>query len=128
MDILFLIGRIVLAVFYVYSGFKHFRRLGMMAQYTKSQGVPAPAVAVAVSGLMLIFGGLSILLGAHPVVGVALVVIFLVPAGFMMHRFWGVDQQTAMMQKPHFMKNIALAGSALMFLAIPAPWPLSLGL
>jgi len=44
-----------------------------------------------------------------------------------MHRFWGVDQQTAMMQMPNFLKNIALAASAMMFLAIPQPWPLSLG-
>jgi hypothetical protein len=27
----------------------------------------------------------------------------------------------------NFNKNLALAGSALMFLAIPQPWPLSLG-
>ncbi len=30
-----------------------------------------------------------------------------------MHRFWGVDKETAMQQQPHFMKNIALAGAAL---------------
>ncbi len=45
----------------------------------------------------------------------------------MMHRFTGAwIQQTAMMQMPNFLKNIALAASALMFLASSAAW-LSLG-
>jgi uncharacterized membrane protein YphA (DoxX/SURF4 family) len=126
MDTLFLIGRIILGVYYIYSGFSHFQRLTMMAQYAKSQGVPAPSLSVGFTGMMLVLGGLSILLGFQPVIGIALVVIFLVPTAFMMHRFWGVDQQTAMMQMPHFLKNLALAGSALMLLAIPTPWPFSL--
>ncbi|MBI2848874.1 MAG: DoxX family membrane protein [Chloroflexi bacterium] len=128
MEILFLIGRIVVGIYYIFNGINHFRQQGMMVQYTQSQGVPNAGLAVPVTGLMLLLGGLSILLGAYPVVGIALLVIFLVPVAFMMHRFWGVDQQTAMMQMPHFLKNIALAGSALMFLAIPTPWSFSLGL
>ena len=31
------------------------------------------------------------------------------------------------MEMVHFMKNMALLGSALMFLAIETPWPLSIG-
>ncbi|MBI2305138.1 MAG: DoxX family protein [Chloroflexi bacterium] len=127
MEIIFLIGRIVVGLYYLYNGVNHFRMYSGMVQYTKSGGVPLAEVAVPVTGLMLLGGGLSILLGIYPLVGVALGVLFLVPVALMMHRFWGVDPQTAMMQKPHFLKNIALAGSALMLLAVPTPWPLSLG-
>ncbi|OGF57584.1 MAG: DoxX family protein [Candidatus Fraserbacteria bacterium RBG_16_55_9] len=121
MEILFLIGRIIVGIFYIFNGVNHFQRQGMMVQYAKSQGVPLAELAVPVTGSMLFAGGLSILLGVYPVVGIALIVIFLVPVAFMLHRFWGMDQQTAMMQMPHFLKNIALAGSTLMFLAIPSP-------
>lgn len=31
---------------------------------------------------------------------------------------WGVDQQTAMMQQPHFMKNVALAGASLVLFCV----------
>lgn len=44
-----------------------------------------------------------------------------------MHAFWKVsDPQQRMGERVNFTKNIALLGSLLMFLVIPAPWPLGL--
>ncbi len=128
MEIAFLIGRIVLGIYYLFNAANHFMQLEMMSGYAGSKGVPAPKVAVVGGGLLLLLGGLSILLGYQPYIGVALIVIFLVPVAFMMHNFWAVeDQQMRMGEMVNFMKNIALAASALMFLAIPTPWPFSLG-
>lgn len=128
MEIAFLIGRIVLGVYYLFNAFNHFRNLDMMAGYASSKGVPAPKLAVAGTGVLLLLGGLSILLGIQSTIGVILIVVFLVPVAFMMHNFWAVqDPQMKMMEMVNFMKNLALAASALMFLAIPQPWPLSLG-
>jgi uncharacterized membrane protein YphA (DoxX/SURF4 family) len=127
MQIAFLIGRIVLGVYYLFNAFNHFRNLNMMAGYAGSKGVPAPKLAVAGTGVLLLLGGLSILLGVQPTIGVILIVVFLVPVAFMMHNFWAVqDPQMKMMEMVNFTKNLALAASALMFLAIPQPWPLSL--
>ena len=127
MEIAFLVGRIVLGVYYLFNASNHFRNLNMMAGYAGSKGVPAPKLAVAGTGLLLLLGGLSILLGYQPTIG-AILVIFLVPVAFMMHNFWAVqDPQMKMIETVNFMKNLALAASALMFLAIPQPWPLSLG-
>uniref|UniRef100_A0A7C1JUB4 DoxX family membrane protein n=1 Tax=Caldilinea aerophila TaxID=133453 RepID=A0A7C1JUB4_9CHLR len=128
MEILFLIGRIVLGAYYLFNAFNHFRNLEMMTGYAASKGVPAPKLAVAGTGVLLLLGGLSILLGYQPTIGVLLIVVFLVPVAFMMHNFWAVqDPQMKMAEMVNFMKNIALAASALMFLAIPQPWPFSLG-
>lgn len=127
MEIAFLIGRIVLGAYYLFNAFNHFTQAQMMVPYAKSQGVPLAELAVPGTAVLLLVGGASLLTGLFTTIGVIAVVVFLVPVAFMMHRFWGVDQQTAMMQMPHFLKNIALAASALMFLAIPQPWPLSLG-
>ena len=45
----------------------------------------------------------------------------------MMHNFWTLaDPQLRMADKVNFMKNMALLGAILMFLAIPLPWALSL--
>lgn len=130
--IVLLIGRVVFSFFFIYSGFNHLTNLSMYAQYAGSAGVPAPTVAVAVTGLMLLGGGLSLLLGVKPKVGAALLVIFLVPTAFMMHKFWGIaDPMMAANQAGHFWKNIALAGGALMIYGLadvfPARWPYSLG-
>jgi uncharacterized membrane protein YphA (DoxX/SURF4 family) len=128
MEIAFLIGRIILGVYYLFNAVNHFMQLNMMSGYAGSKGVPAPKVAVAGSGLVLLLGGLSILLGYQPYIGVALIVIFLVPVAFMMHNFWTIeDPQMKMGDMVNFLKNIALAASALMFLVIPTPWPFSLG-
>lgn len=125
---LFVIGRIVFGAFFVWHGIDHFRHEQMMTQYTRMKGVPAPQTAVLASGLMIIIGGLSIMLGWRPVVGVTLIVLFLLSVALLMHNFWTLtDPQARMADRINFEKNIALAGAALMLLAIPRPWPLGIG-
>lgn len=128
MDVLFLIGRIIVGVYYLFNALNHFTQLEMLSGYAQSKGVPAPKVAVLVSGLLLLIGGLSFLLGYQPVVGVAAIVLFFLGVTFKMHNFWAVDDpQMKMVEMVNFTKNMALMGSALMFLLIPTPWPYSLG-
>lgn len=97
-----------------------------MTQYAKMKEVPFPAIAQGFTGLMLLLGGLSILFGIYPVVGIVLLAAFLVPVSLMMHNFWKLeDPQLRMADKVNFMKNMALLGAVPMLLAIPSPWPLS---
>jgi len=129
---LFLAGRVLFSWMFIVSGFNHLTKMGMMAEYTASQGVPAPTLAVAVTGLMVLAGGFSILLGYKPRWGALLLVVFLVPTAVIMHRFWGVaDPMMAQNQMAHFWKNIVMAGGALMiyyFATVhPERWPYSLG-
>jgi putative oxidoreductase len=126
MDTLLLFGRIILGGFFIYSGVSHFVGFRMMTQYAKMKGVPFPAIAQGVTGLMLLLGGVSVLCGVYPAIGILLLVGFLVPVSFMMHGFWKIkDAQLRMADKTNFMKNMALLGAILMLLAIPTPWPLS---
>lgn len=126
MDELFLIGRIIFGGYFIFNGVNHFAQFGMVTVYAKSKKVPAAPAAVAMTGLMLLLGGASIVLGAYPTLGVALLVAFLVPVAVKMHDFWKMqDAQMKMFEMVNFTKNLALAGAALMVLAIPAPWPLS---
>jgi uncharacterized membrane protein YphA (DoxX/SURF4 family) len=124
----FLVGRILLGGFYLMNALNHFTQAGNMSQEVASKGVPFPMLAVLGTGLLLLLAGLSILLGIYPRIGVLLLVIFFLPVTFMMHNFWSeTDPMMRLNQMVHFMKNLALLGSSLMFLAIPEPWPLSLG-
>jgi len=111
----FVIGRVLFSAMFIMSGIQHLTKLRMMSQYAASQKVPAPTAAVAVTGLMLLAGGLSILLGIQVQLGTLLLVVFLVPTAFVMHRFWGIPEpMQAAVQQAHFMKNITLAGAALL--------------
>jgi putative oxidoreductase len=126
MEALFVIGRIILGCFFLYSGYNHFKHLEMMSNYSKMKGVRLPSVSVALTGSLLVLGGLSFILGAYPVVGVILLAAFLLPVSFMMHNFWKItDVQQKMGERTNFLKNMALLGAVLMTLAIPRPWPLS---
>ena len=126
-NIAFLIGRVMVAGFFLMNGFNHFAQLNMMTGYAKSKGVPAPALAVGGSGVLLVLGGLSLLLGYHPTIGTALLVIFLLGVSFGMHNFWTVqDQQAKQVEMINFLKNMAILGLLLMTVAIPRPWLMSL--
>ena len=127
-----LLGRVLFSVFFIMSGYGHLTKLGMMAQYAGSQGVPMPKLGVGVTGLMLLAGGFSILLGFEPRIGALLLVAFLVPTAIVMHRFWGVsDPMMAQNQFIHFWKNMTLAGAALIIYyfatTYPGAWPYSVG-
>ena len=127
MDILFLLGRVLFGGFFLYSGIQHFKNLDMLAGFTGTKGVPAPKVAVMISGLMIIFGGLSIVLGVRPLWGVLLITLFLLPVTFLMHTFWKhTDFMMRINDSVNFQKNVAMLGAAWMLLAIPQPWPMSL--
>jgi putative oxidoreductase len=129
MDTLFLVGRIIFSGFFLFNGINHFIKLRMMSEYSKMKGIPLPSIAVALTGLILIIGGLSILLGIYPLVGLGLLVVFLIPVSFMMHNFWKVqDSQMKMGEMVNFMKNMALLGAVLMLSVIPTPWPFSVAL
>ena len=126
-NIAFLIGRIIAGSFFLMNGFNHFAQLNMLAGYAKSKGMPAPALAVGGSGVFLLLGGVSLLLGYHPTIGAGLLVIFLLGSSFGIHNFWKVqDQQAKMGEMINFLKNLGLLGLLLMTLAIPRPWPMSL--
>jgi len=125
-----LAGRLLLSWLFILSGYRHLVHLKPMAGYARTSGVPMPDVAVAVTGLMILAGGLSILLGWHPRIGAALIFVFLIVVAFWMHRFWSfTDPMQRATQEAHFWKNIALAGAMLWIIAWTHwPWPLALGL
>jgi uncharacterized membrane protein YphA (DoxX/SURF4 family) len=118
MDIVYLISRIVLGMYFLMNGWNHFTRVPMMSGYTGSKGVPMPGLAVVGSGVMLAAGGVMLLLGWYVWVAALVLIVFLVPVAFTMHNFWTVpDEQMRMMEMVNFMKNMALAGALLMVLA-----------
>lgn len=128
MEYLFLLGRVLYGGFFLFAGLGHFTGLATMTPYAAAKGVPAPKPAVLGSGVILVFGGLSIVLGLRPDWGVGLLVVFLVPTTVTMHNFWAdTDPAARQVNQVMFMKNAALLGAALISLMIPEPWPLSLG-
>jgi uncharacterized membrane protein YphA (DoxX/SURF4 family) len=128
MDIVFLIGRIVFAGILLFLSTAHFTMLNEMTGFAQSKNLPMPKLAVIVSGLVLLLGSLSVLLGWHFRYGALLIFLFLVATAFLMHNFWKIeDPQARMADMAHFFKDLALAGAALMMMTAPGPWAYIIG-
>lgn len=116
MKIITILGRLLYSILFIFAGLGHFSAATI--GYAASQGVPLANLAVPLSGLMAIVGGISILLGYKAKYGAVILIAFLVPVTFMMHAFWGIsDPMQQQMQMTMFMKNIALIGGALLIFA-----------
>ena len=110
---LVLLGRFFYALIFLMAAANHFSK--QTIAYAATQGVPLASVAVPLSGIMALAGGMSILLGYRAKTGAWLIVLFLVPVTLMMHKFWTVhDPMMAQTQMVMFMKNVALLGAALL--------------
>ncbi len=113
-DVLHLIGQIVFGAYFIRAGINHFRQEKSLTAYASAMKVPQPKTAVLVSGVLLILGGLGIVFTVYFHLALFLVLLFLVPATFMIHPYWKhTDPQTRMSNEINFYKNIALIGAIL---------------
>ncbi|MEX2189956.1 MAG: DoxX family protein, partial [Bacteroidota bacterium] len=84
-----LVARILFSMVFIANGLMgHFGSLDAMAQYAAMKGVPAAEITVILTGVMIVLGGLSILLGVYVRIGALLLVLFLVPTALIIHNFW----------------------------------------
>ena len=119
-----LLGRFLFVLIFLMSGPNHFAN--QTIAYAASQGVPLASIAVPLSGLIALAGGLSILLGYRAKFGAWLLVLFLAAVTPMLHNFWAVtDPMMHQMQLIMFMKNVSMLGAALVVTQVGAgPWSL----
>ncbi len=122
----FLIGRLLFGGYFVFSGINHFKQHKMLSQYAGAKKVPMPDAAVTVSGVALLIGGASLLLGVKPKIGAAAIVGFLAGVSPVIHNFWAIeDPNQRMSDMINFTKNMALLGGAVALMGVDEPWPVS---
>ena len=107
-----LAGRLLFSVIFIIAAAGHFSRETI--DYAARQGVPIAGLLVPISGILALMGGLSVLVGFQARLGAALLVVFLIPVTFEMHRFWiAPDATSFLIEKAMFMKNLSMLGGAL---------------
>lgn len=119
-----LLGRFLFVLIFLMSGPMHFT--GQTIGYAASQGVPLASLAVPLSGVIALAGGLSILLGYRAKIGAWLIVLFLALVTPALHNFWAFsDPMAHQMQFVMFMKNVSMLGGALLITQLGSgPWSL----
>lgn len=118
MDVLVLVGRILFVLLFLASGMGHLTQTKAMAGYAAAKGLPAPVPATVLSGLVMLAGAVSVVLGVWADLGALLLAVFLFPTAVLMHAFWKeTDPQTRQTEQIMFLKDVSLGGAALMLVA-----------
>jgi putative oxidoreductase len=120
-----LIGRVLLALIFITSGYSKLGNLAGTAGYIAGGGLPFPGVLAVAVGLLELVGGLALVVGFKARWVALALAVFTLLAGALFHRFWAVPEPQQMMQYLMFMKNVSIAGGMFMVAALGAG-PLSI--
>jgi putative oxidoreductase len=80
--------------------------------------VPLARAATILTILMMVGGGFLVMLRWHTSVGALLLFGIIFPAPFFLHHFWNESEaHTKLSEFAHFIKDLSLAGAALLLLS-----------
>ena len=114
------VGRLLLAVMFILSGFGKLTNIEGTAGYIASGGLPAPAVLAVLVGLFELGGGIALVLGWRVRwIGLAMA-LFTLLASVVFHAYWSAPADQRMVVQLLFMKNISVAGGMLVLSALGA--------
>lgn len=119
-DAVALIGRILLAVMFVYAGYGKIGGFAGTAGYIASIGLPLPQLLAAGSIALEIGAGLMLVVGWKARWAALALAAFTVLASMIFHRFWEAPAAQYMTQQLFFLKNLAVTGGLLMVAALGA--------
>lgn len=115
-----LIGRVLIALLFVPSGWGKIAGFAGTAGYIASKGIPLPEVCAAIAVAAELGLGLLLLVGFQTRWVALLLAIFTAVITPIFHNYWGVPEAQVMMQKLNFFKNYAITGGLLAFAAFGA--------
>jgi putative oxidoreductase len=110
-----LIGRLLIAIIFLLSGFGKITAPEATQGYIASVGMPAPLLAYIGAVIVELGGGILLLIGYRVRLVAAIMALFTIIAALYFHHAFG-DQN----QMVHFLKNLAMAGGLLQVVAFRA--------
>lgn len=116
-DALALVGRILLGLIFVQSGFQKLMTFSGVAASIAGKGLPMPEVLAVVTVAIELGAGLLLVVGWKARWAAFLLFLFIIPVSLIYHNFWAMDAAQAAMNKIQFMKNVSIMGGMLVAVA-----------
>ena len=116
-DALSLIGRVLLTVVFLVSGFGKIGGFEGLVGAIASKGLPMPQVFAAATIVIEIGASLMLVFGWKARWAAFLLAAFTAIVSFFFHNFWAVPPAQKMMEQIQFMKNLAIVGGLLLVMA-----------
>ena len=108
-----LVGRILVALIFIISGFGKITGYAGTAGYMASKGIPMVDVLLALTILIELGGGLLIAIGWKARWAAAVTFLFLIPVTLLFHNPAGLPPAEAQQQMINLLKNLSIMGGML---------------
>jgi putative oxidoreductase len=117
---LIVVGRVLLALMFILSGFGKLTHLEGTAGYIASGGLPFASLLAVVVGALELLGGIAIAIGFQARWAALALGLFTLAASVLFHKYWAVPAEQAMVTQLLFMKNLSVAGGMFIVAALGA--------
>jgi putative oxidoreductase len=113
-DVIHLLGRLALGAIFVKSGLQKLMALGAFAASLAGRGIPASSTWALIGATVEFVGGLLIVVGFRTREVSLLMVLFVIVATGISHRFWEYADAARRLQESQFFKNLSIVGGFLL--------------
>jgi putative oxidoreductase len=114
-SLVILVGRVLLSILFILSGFAKLTAISGTAQWFGSIGLPLPTAVAVIAGLIEFLGGLAILVGFKTRIVAVVMAIFTLAATTIAHLDFSDQMQLLMLQK-----NLGLTGGFVLLAVLGA--------
>ena len=114
-DVILLLGRVALGAIFVKSGLQKLMALSAFAASLASRGVPQSSTWAVIGATVEFVGGIMIVTGFRARPASLLMVLFVIVATGISHRYWEfADAAARRAQESQFFKNLSIIGGLLL--------------
>src|SRR5947207_2147219 len=116
-NFLLLAGRVLMGWIFVESGWRKLFGMDAFIASLANRRVPQASVLGWIGAAAEFFGGLALLLGAWTRCAALVLIVFVIVATLIGHRYWELTEPAARrMQQSHFAKNVTIIGGFVLML------------
>ena len=116
-DMILLAGRVALGAIFVKSGLQKLLALSAFAAGLAQRGVPQSETLAVIGATVEFVGGLLIVAGFRTREAALLMIVFVIVATGISHRFWEFVEAARRTQESQFFKNLSIIGGFLLLFA-----------
>ena len=112
-----LLGRIALGAIFVKSGLQKLLALSAFAASLAGRGVPQSSTWAVIGATVEFVGGILIVTGLRTREASLLMILFVIVATGISHRYWEFAEAARRLQESQFLKNLSIIGGFLLLFA-----------
>lgn len=109
-EVVLLIGRLALGAIFLKSGLQKLLALSAFAASLAQRGVPASSTWAVIGATVEFVGGILIITGLRTREASLLMILFVIVATGISHRFWEFAEAARRAQESQFFKNLSILG------------------